>query len=226
MTSDAQDLNAWHLKTVRRIAGMRFRAAATLVACLIAYNAAALEVERSEARYTNKRYEFELVAMLDAPIERVAAVLKDYEHYPDLDPRILNAKVLERAGGDVVILATTLRACFGPFCRNVKRVERVEESPQGLAAVADPARSDVRFGETRTVLSTEGARTKVSYHTSMTPSFWIPAIVGRRLMLSTLEDATHDLFANVEERAKGADVVAAAGATTTRASDEGDKVTP
>src|SRR5262245_20222439 len=108
-------------------------------------------------------------------------------------------------------LATTRRAGFGPICHNVKRVERVEESPDGLAAITDPSRSDVRFGETHTVLSTVGERTKVTYHTCITPDFWVPAIVGRRLMLSTLESATTDLFMNVEMQAKKADAVAATG---------------
>ena len=181
------------------------------VIALTPLTAHAFEIEKSEARYADKRFEFELVATIDAPIDRVTAVLRDYEHYPDLDPRILNAKVLERTGSDVITLATTLRACFGPICRNVKRVERVEESPDGLAAITDPSRSDVRFGETHTVLSTLGGRTKVTYRTSITPGFWVPAIVGRRLMLSTLESATTDLFMNVEMRAKKADAVAATG---------------
>jgi len=181
------------------------------VAALTALPAHAFEIERSEARYADKRYEYELVATIDAPIDRVTAILRDYEHYPDLDARILTAKVLERTSSDVLTLSTTLRACFGPICRNVRRVERVEESPEGLAAIADPSRSDVRFGETRTVLSTVGTRTKVTYHTSITPGFWVPAIVGRRLMLSTLESATTDLFMNVEMRAKSADAVDLAG---------------
>ena len=185
------------------------------LAMFTAANARAFDIEHSEARFADQRFQFELVAMLDAPVERVTAVLRDYEHYPDLDTRILNAKVLERPEGDVIILATTLRACFGPFCRNVKRVERVEQLPLGLAATTDPSRSDVRFGETRTELSAVGSRTKVSYHTSITPDFWIPAIVGRRLMLSTLESATTDLFMNVEMRAKSAhDAVARAPVTS------------
>ncbi|HEY4370178.1 MAG TPA: hypothetical protein VGN07_23300 [Steroidobacteraceae bacterium] len=161
-----------------------------------------LEIERSEARYADKHYQFEFVALLDAPVDKVEAVLRDYEKYPELDGRILDAHVLERTSDYAVTLATTLRACFGPFCRNVKRVERVEESPLELKAVTDPQQSDVRFGETRTMLSVSEGRTRVSYRTSIIPGFWVPAIAGRRWLLNELRDATTELFGNVEIKAR------------------------
>lgn len=174
-----------------------------LALALNAVAAHAFEIERSEARYANKQYHYELIVTLDAPVERVETLLRDYERYPKLDERILQARVLERPAQNVVLLETMLRACFGPFCRNVKRLERVEESPHALAAITDASRSDVKFGETHTQLSaTADGRTRVSYRTSITPGFWIPSIVGRRWMLRTLEDATSDLFMNVEMRAK------------------------
>jgi hypothetical protein len=163
----------------------------------------ALEIERAEALYTDdKHFQFEFVALLDAPANKVEAVLRDYEKYPQLDGRILEAHVLERPAEYAVILSTTLRACFGPFCRNVRRIERVEEYPLELKAVTDPARSDVKFGETRTLLSVSEGRTRVSYRTSIIPGFWIPAIAGRRWMLNELREATIELFGNVETKAK------------------------
>lgn len=166
--------------------------------------ARSFEIESSTAQYRDRHYQFELVAVLDAPVDRVQAVLRDYERYPDLDPRILRARVLERPTDYSAVLETIVRACFGPFCRNVRRVERVEEAPLELSAVTDPKRSDVRYGETRTMLSESGGRARISYRTSVEPGFWIPPFVGRRWMLRTLEDATTDLFMNVEMKAKKA----------------------
>jgi hypothetical protein len=165
--------------------------------------ARSFDVQHSKARYADKQYHYELTVTLDAPVERVEAVLRDYARYPMLDPRILEARVLEHSASNGVTLETTVRACFGPFCRNVKRIEHVQEAPHSLTAITDPSRSDVKFGETRTQLSASGGgRTRVSYHTSITPGFWIPSIVGRRWMLRTLEDASTNLFMNVEMQAK------------------------
>jgi hypothetical protein len=178
--------------------------ALVLLTTAVATPVRAFEVERSETRYVNRQYQFDLVVTLDAAPDRVESILRDYEHYPSLDARILTAHVLERPEDDVAILETRLRACFGPFCRTVKRIERVEESPNVLLAVTDPARSEVRSGETRTELSGAGhGRTRVIYRTSIVPGFWVPAFGGRRFMLSTLKDATEQLFRNVEAQASG-----------------------
>jgi hypothetical protein len=179
-------------------------ALALLVAtALWAATAGAFEIEKSQTRYADRRYQCELSVKLDAPPDKVQAVLRDYERYPALDTRILQARVLERPEPNVVVLETTVRACFVWFCRNVTRVERVRESEHALAATTDPTRSDVKFGETHTQLAPdENGGTLVTYRTSITPGFWIPSVVGRRWMLRTLEDASGDLFMNVEMRAK------------------------
>jgi hypothetical protein len=166
--------------------------------------ARALEVERSEARFADQRYSFDMVVTLDAPIDRIDAVLKDYAAYPTLDPRILESRVLERPSANEVLLYTALRACFGPFCRSVKRVERVQEQLHELHASTLPERSDVVYGETFTQLSNAGERTRVTYRTTVSPDFWIPRFVGRRLMLNTLRDATLNMFGNIEQRAGAA----------------------
>lgn len=178
----------------------RWLAAAMLLAALPAHGFA---IEQSRTSYVDKHFRYELVVTLDAPIDRVDAVLRDYAKYPSLDPRILQARVLSRPEKNVALLETTLRACVGPFCRNVTRVERVEESHYVLHAVADPARSDVKFSETRSELSpSPNGGTRVKYVTNVIPGFWVPAIAGRRWMLNTLESVTSDLFMNVEMEAK------------------------
>jgi hypothetical protein len=171
---------------------------------LTAPAARAFTVEHSEARYAEKHFHYELTVTLDAPIDRVDAVLRNYAGYPALNSRILSAKVLNRLAPDVVNLQTTVKICFGWwFCRNVTRVERVQESRYVLQAVADPARSDVKFSETRSELSpAHHGATRVKYVTNVVPDFWVPAIGGRHMMLKTLETETRDLFMSVEAKAR------------------------
>ena len=120
--------------------------AVAVLAALALWSAAAgaFEIEKSETRYADRRFQCELSVKLDAPPEQVQAVLRDYERYPSLDTRILRARVLERPEANVVVLETTVRVCFVWFCRNVTRVERVQESEHALAATTDPSRSDSR----------------------------------------------------------------------------------
>jgi hypothetical protein len=178
------------------------RAVVFVFTLLVATHTHAFELKFAEAAFVDEEYRFEMTALIDAPIDYVERVLRDYESYKSLDGRILEARVLERPQEHVATLATTLRACFGPICRNVTRVERVEESTHGLVAVTDATRSDMKFGETRMELSEVDGRTRVTYRTRLKPDFWIPALIARRMMLQTLEDATIELFQNVEKRAQ------------------------
>ncbi len=190
---------------------LRSRIACALLAAAPLWTgaAAAFEIERSETSYANRRYQCDLSIRLDAPVDKVEAVMRDYDMYPALDARILQARVIGRPAPNVKMLETTLRMCLGWFCRNVHRIERVEESPHALLATADPKRSDVKFGETHLQLTPgEHGSTQVTYSTSITPGFWIPSVIGRRWMLRTLEDASTDLFMNVEMRARGAEKAA------------------
>ena len=170
---------------------------------MLSGSAHAITIESSSATYSNKHYQLEMVALLDAPTDAVEAVLRDYEGYKALDARILEAKVIERPQAHVAILKTTLRVCLGPFCRNVKRIERVEAAPLELTAWTDASRSDVKFGETHMTLSAAGGRTRLNYRTRIVPDFWVPAVGGRRWLLNTLEDATTALLTNVETKARG-----------------------
>ncbi len=183
--------------------GRRFRLPAVAALVLFAAPVAAFTVEHRAARYADHIYECELTVLLEAPLPRVEAVLRDYAGYPQLDARILHARVLERPAVNIVVLETELRACVGPLCRNVSRIERVEEAPGSLIAMTDASRSEVRFGETRTQLEAIDAdTTRVTYHTRITPDRWASWFTRRRWMLQTLEEATTSLFENVERKAR------------------------
>jgi hypothetical protein len=164
--------------------------------------ASAFTIEHSEARYAEKHFKYELTVTLDAPIDRVNEVLRDYAAYPALNDRILSAKVLSRPERDIAVLETTVKVCLGPFCRNVTRVERVLESRYVMLAIADPDRSDVKSGETRSELTATVNGTRVKYVTDVVPDFWVPALGGRHMMLKLLESETSDLFMNVEKKAR------------------------
>lgn len=162
----------------------------------------ALEIEKIDSKFADKHYQLVLVTVIDAPLEKVQTILRDYTNYPKLDPRILEASVLGRPAPQELLLYTKLRACFGVICRNVKRVERVVEREHELQAVVLPEQSDATSGETLTVLTALGSRTRVSYSTKIAPGFWVPTVIGRPLMLRTLREASVDLFNHVEKQAQ------------------------
>lgn len=163
----------------------------------------AFELEHIETHYTDGEYRLSMTATLAAPLHEVEAVLRDYPHYPDLDARILEARVVTVEPGTVQLF-TRIHVCFSFLCRNVERVERVEERPTELLATVIAEHSDAERGETHTVLLAQGAQTRIQYTTFIVPKFWVPAWFGRSLMLRTLRDGTVNLFQHVEQRAAAA----------------------
>ena len=177
--------------------------AAIVATALVSRNAQAIDVQRADTQYHDGRYELVLEATLAAPPGAVERVLRDYESYPQLDDRVLETKVLEQTTPNQVLLYSRLRACFAFFCRGVERVERVDELDHELIAISIPERSDVKYGVTHTQLSEiEPGSTHILYRTQIEPRFWVPPIIGRRVMLNTLRDATIDLLTQVERTAQ------------------------
>lgn len=172
-----------------------------LVGGLVLSDVGAMSVEEMHAAYTDGEFRLEMTAIVTADVARVQAVIRDYEHYRELDKRILDARVLERSAPDRLLLFTRLDVCFSVFCRKVERVEEVHELPDGLQAFTLPERSDAVRGDTRARLTADVAGTRIHYTTSIAPKFWIPAWFARRWMLATFRDATVELFTNIEARA-------------------------
>jgi hypothetical protein len=162
----------------------------------------ALTVERLDTRLDHGVYRVSLQAILQASPASVAAVLKDYDDYPALDARIRSSQRLADEPGGIVLIRTLVHACAGFFCRNVVRVERVEQSTDGLVATIVPDRSQVRHGYTKTSWQANGAGTLVTYEAEFEPDFWVPELIGRTLAVDALRASTLALFNNVEKRAR------------------------
>ncbi len=167
--------------------------------------AGALQVERLDVSFQGDRYVVDLAAQLDAPAEAVGEVLRRYDEYPALDPRIIESRVLSSEREHSIRLYTRMRGCLGTLlCRTMHRVEQVEERPGELLATAVLPESDVRFGVTRSQWEPHEGGTALRYRMEIMPKFWIPPLFGRRLMISTLREGTLSLFTNVENAAREA----------------------
>jgi hypothetical protein len=182
---------------------LRLMQLAFMLGVLAGGRAGALSVEWLDTRLDHGVYRVSLRAFLAAPPAAVGAVLSDYAAYPSLDPRIRSSERLADEPGGTVLIRTRIHACAGFFCRNVERVERVEQAPDSLVATVVPGRGEVRRGLTRTRWQARGSGTWVTYETEFEPDFWVPEIIGRRFAMDTLRESTLELFGNVESRARG-----------------------
>jgi hypothetical protein len=170
-----------------------------VAALLAAPGAFAIDVERLDVQRLADRYVVEFHARLAAPAEQVGEVLTDYAHYPELDPRI---QEMHRDETDHSRLHTRLRGCLGGLmCRTLQRVETLEEHPGEVIATTLPTEGDVRYGITHSRWEASGTGTQIDYRFEITPDFWVPPLIGPRLMIKALREGTLSLFTNVEREA-------------------------
>jgi len=169
--------------------------------------ARAIDIRHLDVRFQGDRYIVDLTAHVDASAHAVGAVITDFSGYPELDTRILESRLERTPGGTdggQPRLITRVRVCLGSImCRTLERVELItDERPGLLIASAVPAESDVRFETTHTSWRTDASGTEITYRLEMIPDFWVPPLIGRRLMLKTLREGTVSLFTNIERKAR------------------------
>ncbi len=160
-------------------------------------------VERLEVGESALGYFVEFEATLSAPAAAVMAVLQGYARYPELDPRIVAARIVGEQEGRP-LLYTRLKGCLAAwFCRDMDRYEMLDESDHLLVARAVPGRGDLRSGLSETRVEPVGRNdSRVRYSTRFEPSFWMPRWLVRSAMIRTLESGTLAMFENVEARAR------------------------
>ncbi len=87
---------------------------------------ARFNIEQSEARYVDKHFRYELIVTLDAPIDRVDEVLRNYADYSiTQSPHSQFDRAGAARAGCGRLWKRRLNSASAGFAANVTRVERV-----------------------------------------------------------------------------------------------------
>lgn len=164
--------------------------AATALPC--AFSAAAAEILESDVRHNDGRYTVHFDVRLDAPPDKLRPHLTDYANYAKHAKSITESTVLGKMPSGATRIRLRLRSCFLFFCRNATMVKDITEQPDGtIQAQVDPALSDFRETTEQWRLTAEGNRTRLQYRAELTPTFYVPPLIGpwilKRRMRELLE---------------------------------------
>lgn len=162
------------------------------------------EVEIRDLHHDGDRYFLSIEARIDASPLAVFAVVTDYDGIHRLHRRVRESRVVGRLDARTTEVFTLLRGCVAAlFCKTIRRVERVTESPPGgLVATVIPEKSDLRYGEVRWRLEPDGEGTVLHYDSEVEPDFWVPAILGDALFKRSLGRTTTRMIETVEALAR------------------------
>ena len=164
-------------------------ASALLLACVLCgvypIGATGAELIALEVTHDHGVYRLTSVTQFAAPPAAVFAVLADYDNLTQISSAIVVSRVLAQTAPDgAARVYTRVRGCVWFFCGSINRVERLYLSPpQEIRTLAEPEFSDLHEGASHwrfTALDNGG--TRVDFEMQMTPDFWIPPLIGPRLV--------------------------------------------
>jgi len=166
---------------------------------LVSLTAHASQLVRLDVDQKANSYAVYVVMELDAPAEKVRAILTDYAHLDRLNASITASKIMDDKGDGTVRVLTRFENCIVFFCMTVQRVEDITEDGQGRILVTlVPDASSFRSGQALWEVTSNGSGTRVIHRATLEPDFWLPPWIGTAILKATMRREIRASFENLE----------------------------
>ena len=161
------------------------------------------ELVELSVKKTDGTYSLRIVSVLDAPVDYVYNVITDYKHAYRINPTITEVEILPSDRDEVVRVRNLSEHWVGPFCFKIDWVGDIVEPRDGYLKVKTiPELSSFESGFAEWELRPQGERTWVIHESSLKPDFFMPPVIGDRMMKKQMKEDTLDTFNRIECYAK------------------------
>ena len=161
------------------------------------------ELVELSVRKTDGAYSLRIVSVLDAPVDYVYDIITDYKHAYRINPTITEVEILPSERDGVVRVRNLSEHWVGPFCLKIDWVGDIVEPRDGYLKVSTiPELSSFESGSATWELRSQGERTWVLHESSLKPDFFMPPLIGDRIMKKQMKEDTLDTFNRIECYAK------------------------
>ena len=150
-----------------------------------------------------KMYEVDATGTVAAPLPKVWKILTNYERMADFVPDMESCKVLSRNGNEVTIEQFGV-ARFLFMTRAIHLVVRATEQPMSsidIALVSGDMKHYESHWELIPVPETGG--TRVVYSGRLMPNFYVPGILGAKMVRGDIERMMGAVLARIDRRDEG-----------------------
>jgi hypothetical protein len=166
---------------------------------LVSLTAHTSQLVRLDVDQKANSYAVYVVMELDAPAEKVRAILTDYAHLDRLNASIKTSEIIDARDDGTVRVLTRFENCIVLFCMTVQRVEDVTEDDQGRILVAlVPDASSFRSGQALWEVTSTGTGSRVIHRATLEPDFWLPPWIGTAILKATMRREIRASFENLE----------------------------
>ncbi len=128
------------------------------------------------------------------------AVLTDYEGMPKFVEDLRESRVIEHDGDRLRVVQRGVTR-LGPFSFDYD-VEREVSLDPGRALHSRALRGNVKKLDMHTFVEPEGGGTRIRFRAAMIPDFWVPPLVGERLIRARFERQFESLLKEMRRRAE------------------------
>lgn len=168
------------------------------------------DILHSEVRHDDGVYRVRFAVQVHADADAVRTLMTDYARLSRLSTVVTRAEVVHRFADGTQRLRLNLRACVWVLCKDLRKLEDVSTQANGdIVTVAIPSESDFSHAVERwrivsspvaspvaSSAGTQATRTRIEFESEMTPSFFVPPVLGPALIKRALRrELTHSIQA-------------------------------
>lgn len=145
-------------------------------------------------------YEVDATATVAAPLPKVWRVLTGYERMSEFVPDLESCKVLSRNGNEVIIEQFGV-ARFLFMSKAIHLIVRATEQPMSSIDISLIS-GDMKHYESKWELIPvpETGGTKIVYSGRLVPNFYVPGILGAKMIRNDIEHMMSAVVARIERR--------------------------
>ncbi|NYE62916.1 ribosome-associated toxin RatA of RatAB toxin-antitoxin module [Duganella sp. 1224] len=145
-------------------------------------------------------YEVDATGTVAAPLPKVWRILTGYDRMAEFVPDMESSKVLSRNGGEVIIEQFGV-ARFLFMSRTIHLIVRAVEQPMSSIDISLIS-GDMKHYESRWELVPvpETGGTKIIYHGKMLPNFYVPSLLGAKMVRGDIERMMNAVLARLDRR--------------------------
>lgn len=148
---------------------------------------------------------FHISASAKIPVSKsyLRQVITDYVHAYRINSAIIESEILTSpTNGNIRVRAKVL-CCTALFCREAERVDEVKNLANGaIKADIVPEKSDFASGTALWQFIPDGDGTQLVYQASIEPRFFIPPVIGTRMVIESLQKQFSATFSRIAIVAK------------------------
>ena len=170
---------------------------------LFSFTLSSNDIEELSVTVSDGVYSLKATSVLDVPADYVYYIITDYLHAYRINPSITEIEILPSINADITRLRNNSEHCIGPICFDIYWTGEIVEPEHGHIVIDTiPELSSFESGSAIWRIHSNGERTWLHHESTLKPDFFIPPLIGDKVMKSKMASDTVTTFNRIECYAK------------------------